>query len=111
MFQLIGDHAGCHGAEKFSILAGLDLYDANELGNAFGEFAHRIELMCFPFSAALAKHFEPALVRIADRNGQALREKIIARVSRGDFDLIGFTAETYDVAGKNDFGFHEVSET
>jgi hypothetical protein len=103
VLELVGDHAGGDRAEHLAIFAGLDLHDAHELGKALGEFGHGVELMSFAFGAALAERFEPALVASAQRNREPLGEKVVARVTGGDFDLIGFTTETDDVMSENDF--------
>src|ERR1019366_968616 len=42
VFQFVGDHAGGHRAEHLAVLARLDLDDADELGNALGEFGHGV---------------------------------------------------------------------
>ena len=111
VLEFVGDHAGGDGAEHLAVFAGLDLDDADELRQALGEFGHGVELMGFALGAALAQGFEPALVALRHRNGEALREKVIARVAGGDFDLIGFAAEADDVVGKNDFGLcHKIGD-
>src|SRR5271157_4660266 len=93
MLQLIGNHAGGDGAEQLTILARLDLDDTDQFGNAFGELAHGVELVRLAFGAALLERLEAALVRATYRNSESLRKQIIARVARGDADLVGFTAE------------------
>ena len=56
--------------------------------------------MSLAFSAALAKHFETALVGTGYRNRQTLGKKVVARVTSSDFDLIGLAAETNDVMSR-----------
>ena len=48
-----------------------------------------------------------AFVGLRERNGEALREQIVARVAGGDLDLVGFTAEADDVVREDDFSFHK----
>lgn len=103
MLELVGNHAGGDGAEHLAIFASLDLHHADQLAQALGELGHRVELMGFAFGAALAQCFEAALVPGADRDREALGKEVVARVTGGDFDLIGFTAETDDVMCENDF--------
>ena len=86
----------------------LTLMTQMSLDNALGEFGHGVELVRFALGAALLERLDAALVGLRERNGQALREQIIARVAGGDFDLVGFAAEADDVVGKNDFSFHEI---
>jgi hypothetical protein len=59
--------------------------------------------MSFAFGAALAQRFEATLIARAQRNRETLREEVIASVTSGHADLIGFTAETDDVMCENDF--------
>jgi hypothetical protein len=59
------------------------------------------------FGAALAQRFKLAFVGLGDGNGEAVREQVIARVTGGDFYLVGFTAKANDVAGENNFGLHK----
>ena len=106
MLQFVGDHAGGDGAEHLAIFTGLDLDDTDELGHAFGELAHGVEFMRFALGTALLERFDAAFVRMRQRNGEVLRKQIVAGVAGCDFDLIGFAAESDDVAGENDFGFH-----
>ena len=105
-FELVGDGARGDRAKHFSIVAGLDGHDGDQFGKAFGEFAHGVELVRFAISPALVQDFEAALVGTGQRNGQALRKQIIARVAGGDFDLVGLGAQANDVDGQDDFGFH-----
>jgi len=58
--------------------------------------------------AALAQRFGVAFVGLRKRNSQALREQIVARVTGGDANLIGFTAEADDVVSEDDFGLHKI---
>jgi hypothetical protein len=100
--QLVGDHASRDGAEHLAVLASLDGNDGDELGNALGEFAHGIEFVGFALAAALAQSFNAALVGGSQRDGQALREKIIAGVTGGHFDQVGLASQAHDVLNKND---------
>jgi hypothetical protein len=59
------------------------------------------------FGAALAQGLDLALVGHGQRNGQALREKIVARVTGGNLHLVGFGAEADDVVRENDFSLHK----
>ena len=70
VLQFVGDHAGGDGAEQLAFLAGLDLDDADQLGNALGEFGHGVELMRLALGAALLERLDLALVR-ADVTGTA----------------------------------------
>src|ERR1017187_4756702 len=45
VLQLVGDHAGRDGAEQLAFLAGLDLDDTDQFGDALGEFGHGVELV------------------------------------------------------------------
>src|SRR6516162_4658279 len=105
VLEFVGDHAVGYRAEQLAFLAGLDLDDANQLLERLGEFGHGVELMRFALGALLLERFELALVRLRHRDGEALREKVIARVAGGDADLVGFTAEADDVVREDDFSF------
>lgn len=105
VLEFVGDHASGHGTEKLSVIAGLDLDDADQLGEALGEFRHGVELMRFAFGALLLEGFKLAFVRRGDRHGEALGEKIVARVTGGDFDRVGFTAQANNVVSKDNFSF------
>ena len=52
------------------------------LDEALGKFRHGVELVRFPLGAARAQGFEAALVALRHRDGETLREKVIARVTR-----------------------------
>ena len=105
VLQFVGDHAGGDGAEQLAFLAGLDLDDADQLGQRLGQLGHGVELVRFALGAALLERLDLALVRRRDGHGQALREKKVARVAGGDADVVGFTAEADDVLRENDFSF------
>jgi hypothetical protein len=45
--------------------------------------------MRFAVAAALAQHFQAAFVRVAERDGEALRKEVVPGVTGGDLDLIG----------------------
>ena len=105
VLQLVRDHAGRHGAEQLAVVAGLDLDQADEFGDALGQFAHGVELMGFAFGAALFERLDAALVGAGQRDRVALRQQVVARVAGGHFDLVGFTAKTDDVVSENDFSF------
>ena len=51
-----------------------------------------------------------ALVGGSYWNRQSLREQIIARVTGGDFHLIGFASQADDVVSQNNFSFGHSSE-
>jgi hypothetical protein len=95
--ELIGDQARSNRAEHFAVLAGLDGDDANELGEALGELGHGVEIVGFTFGAALLEDFKAAFVRASERNCKSLGKEIIAGVTSGDLDLVGFAAEADDV--------------
>ena len=77
------------------------------LDNALGEFGHGVELVRFALGAALAQGLDLAFVGLRERNGQPLREQIVARVAGGDLHLVGFGAEADDVVRENDFSLHK----
>ena len=54
VLQFVGNHAGGDRAEHLAVLARLDLDDADEFGNALGEFGHGVELVRLALGAALA---------------------------------------------------------
>src|SRR5208337_1643172 len=87
VLQFVGNRAGGHRAEHLAVLARLDLDDADELGDALGEFGHGVELVGFAFGAALAQHFDLAFVGLRERYGQALRIQKVARVTGGNLHL------------------------
>ena len=104
--ELVGNRAGGNGTEHFSVVAGLDDDDRDQFGNALGQVAHGVELMRLALGTALAQNFQAALVGAGQRHGKTLGKQIIARVTGGDFDLVGFGAQADDVVSENDFRFH-----
>ena len=111
MLEFVGDHAGGHGTEHLAVVTGLDLDDADELGNALGEFGHGVELMRLALGATLLERLDAALVRAVERNREPLRKKIVARVTGGDADVVRFTAEADDVVREDDFSFGHVKNS
>ena len=103
--ELVGNHARGDGAEHLAVFAGLDRDEADELGEALGQLVHGVELVRFALGPALPEGFQAALVGGGQRNGQALREQIIAGVAGGDFDLVGLAAQANDVVRENNFSF------
>jgi hypothetical protein len=67
--------------------------------------------MRLALGAALLERLDAALVRAVQRNCEALREKIVARVTGGDADLVGFTAKADNVVSENNFSFCHVKKS
>src|SRR5258708_9673960 len=105
VFEFVGNAAARDGAEGFAFLAGLHLHHTGQLGNAFGQFTHGVELVGFALGATLPECFEPPLVAGAHGNRQTLWVKIITRVPGGDFDLVGFRAQPDNVVSEDNFSF------
>ena len=78
-----------------------------QLGHAFGEFAHSVELMGFALGAALAQGFDAAFVGASKGDGEALGKEIIPGVAGGDLDVVGLSAQANDVVGEDNFSFHK----
>lgn len=95
--KLIGDHAGCDGAEHFAVLTGLDRDDANELGKALGELGHGVEIVRFAFGAALLEDLKASFVCAGQGDCKALREEKVTGVTGCDFDLVGFAAKADNI--------------
>src|SRR6185503_11767591 len=110
VLEFVGNGAAGDAAEDFAVIAGLHLEQAGELGDALAQFAHRIELVRLAVGAALAEHFEAALVGVGQRNRHTHRIEIIAGIAGGDFDLIRLGAEPDDLLGKDDFGLGHKTE-
>ena len=104
-FELVGNHAGGDRAVHLAIFAGFDGDDADQFGQALGQFGHGVQLVGFALGATLLEHFQAALVGGGQGNRQALWEQEVAGVAGGDFDLVGFAAQADDVVGEDDFSF------
>ena len=105
VFELVGDGTGGDGAEHFAVLAGFCGENERHPGQAFCQFAHGVELVRFSLGAAMAQRFQAALVGGGQRNGQALRKKIVAGVAGRYPHLVGFRAQANNIVGENNFGF------
>ena len=105
VLELVGDGTGGDRAEHFAIFTGFCRENERHPGQAFCQFAHGVELVCFALGAAVAQGFQAALVGGGQRNSQALRKKIVAGVAGRDFHLVGFRAQANNVVGENNFGF------
>jgi len=105
VLEFISNRAARDGAEQLAVFAGLDLDNANQFLERLSEVGHVIKFVCFAFGALLLERFELALIRRRDRHGEALWEKIIARVTGGDADVVRFTTETDDVLREDNFSF------
>ncbi len=105
VFQLVGKGPGCDGAEHFAIVARFYFDQAGELGNAFGELTHGIELMGLALRAALAQGFDAPFVSARQRYGKSLREEIIAGVAGGHLYVVRLSAEADNIVSEDNFGF------
>ena len=53
--------------------------------------------MRFAVGAALAQGLDAALVGCGEWHGQPLREKVVAGITGGHFDQVGFAAQAHDI--------------
>jgi hypothetical protein len=56
-----------------------------------------VEFLGFAIHAAFLERFDLPLIRLRERNGQPVREQVVARVARGHFHMVGFGPEADDV--------------
>ena len=105
------DKTGDYGAEDWlnlggtvrGLLTGKEAPTAHIVLDAVGRDIAPADIARFALGAALPEGFDPAFVGRRQRNGQPLREQIIAGVAGGDFDLIGLAAQANDVVRQNNF--------
>jgi hypothetical protein len=95
--ELIDDHTGCDRSEEFAVFASFDLNVGGQFGDALGQFVHGVIFMRFTLGAALSEDFQSSFIGAGQRDGQTLRNKIIAGVTSSDFNVVGFGAQAHDL--------------
>lgn len=61
--------------------------------------------MRFTLGATLLESFDAAFVRASQRHGHSLRKEVVAGVTGGDLDQVGFAAEADNILDENNFSF------
>ena len=75
MLKLVGNHAGGDRAEHFAVFTRLDRDDTSKFGQTLGQFGHGVQFVRLAFGAALAQHFDAALVGLGERESPGVAER------------------------------------